>query len=192
MKRGKKKILYALVCVLFLAVGCEQQNARGEKSGETDLEEEINQDVKDEQNKSSKSDESEEDVKDTDFAEVLKIYYIDNDLAEIVCRDVEVDKITPENIWKNLQQEGILTEECKLNRCDVDSQNRKIDIDVDDTFGAYIRSMGTAGEEEILTCVIKSYLETYECEMIKITENGHVFETGHVMLDGYVYRENMR
>ena len=51
---------------------------------------------------------------------------------------------------------------------------------------ADIRGMGTTGEEQILICIKKSFLETYGCERLKITENGQPLETGHTVIKGYM------
>lgn len=82
--------------------------------------------------------------------------------------------------------EGILSSECKMNSCAVDQEQKTIDLDVDSGTGSYIRSMGTTGEEQILTCITRSFLKTYECERLKITENGQPLETGHTVIKGYM------
>ena len=90
------------------------------------------------------------------------------------------------DIWNGLIGEGVLSSECKMNSCNVDQEQKTIDLDVDSGTGSYIRSMGTTGEEQILTCIKKSFLKTYECERFKITENGQPLETGHTVLKGYM------
>lgn len=82
--------------------------------------------------------------------------------------------------------EGILSSECKMNSCTVDQVQKTIDLDVDSGTGSYIRSMGTTGEEQILACITKSFLKTYGCERLKITENGQPLETGHTVIKGYM------
>ena len=80
----------------------------------------------------------------------------------------------------------VLNSECKMNSCNVDQEQKTIDLDVDSGTGSYIRGMGTTGEEQILTCITKSFLKTYGCERLKITENGQPLETGHTVLEGYM------
>ena len=46
--------------------------------------------------------------------------------------------------------------------------------------------MGTTGEIQIIGCIINTYLETYDCDGIKLTEEGKVLQTSHgANYDGY-------
>ena len=63
---------------------------------------------------------------------------------------------------------------------------RAIDLDFNAATGEYIRSMGTTGEIQIIGCIINTYLETYDCDGIKLTEEGKVLQTSHgANYDGY-------
>lgn len=119
----------------------------------------------------------------------MTVYYVDMNSAEIVSRIVEVEKVSPEIIWNCLQEEKLLTQECVLNDFKYDLESKTIDLDVNQGFGDYIRSMGTTGESEIIECIAKSYLETYHCNQIKFTENGQPLGTGHAILDDYITYE---
>lgn len=117
--------------------------------------------------------------------QILKIYYI-SDSEEIECTEIRTNLLQATDIWSALMGEGILNSECKMNSCTVDQEQKTIDLDVDSGTGSYIRSMGTTGEEQILTCITRSFLKTYECERLKITENGQPLETGHTVIKGYM------
>ena len=117
--------------------------------------------------------------------QILKIYYI-SDSEEIECTEIRTNLLQATDIWSALMGEGILNSECKMNSCAVDQEQKTIDLDVDSGTGSYIRSMGTTGEEQILTCITRSFLKTYECERLKITENGQPLETGHTVIKGYL------
>ena len=117
--------------------------------------------------------------------QILKIYYI-SDSEEIECTKIRTNLLQATDIWSALMGEGILNSECKMNSCTVDQEQKTIDLDVDSGTGSYIRSMGTTGEEQILTCITRSFLKTYECERLKITENGQPLETGHTVIKGYM------
>lgn len=117
--------------------------------------------------------------------QILKIYYI-SDSEEIECTEIRTNSLQATDIWSALMGEGILNSECKMNSCTVDQEQKTIDLDVDSGTGSYIRSMGTTGEEQILTCITRSFLKTYECERLKITENGQPLETGHTVIKGYM------
>ena len=117
--------------------------------------------------------------------QILKLYYI-SDSEEIECTKIRTNLLQATDIWSALMGEGILNSECKMNSCAVDQEQKTIDLDVDSGTGSYIRSMGTTGEEQILTCITRSFLKTYECERLKITENGQPLETGHTVIKGYM------
>lgn len=117
--------------------------------------------------------------------QILKLYYI-SDSEEIECAEIRTNLLQTTDIWNGLIGEGVLSSECKMNSCNVDQEQKTIDLDVDSGTGSYIRGMGTTGEEQILICIKKSFLETYGCERLKITENGQPLETGHTVIKGYM------
>lgn len=93
---------------------------------------------------------------------------------------------TEYDIWKALQGNGILTEGCQLLSFKVNEETHLIDLDFNAATGEYIRSMGTTGEIQIIGCIINTYLETYDCDGIKLTEEGKVLQTSHgANYDGY-------
>lgn len=79
--------------------------------------------------------------------------------------------------------------DCKLNTCNVNTEEKKIDLDVGGTFGNYIRTMGATEEQEVLKCIVNTFLDSYSCEKIKITENGQPLETSSAVLDGYMTKQ---
>lgn len=83
-----------------------------------------------------------------------------------------------------LQAEGIVTKECEVNEVTLNEDDTMI-IDINKAFADYIRSMGTTGEEEILSYLAESYLSSYQKEKLKITEEGALFETGHMAYEDY-------
>lgn len=107
----------------------------------------------------------------------ITVYYVDEQTAEIVGKSVKV--YDEYDIWEALKTNGILTDKCELLAFNLDEANKKIDIDFNSSTGDRIRSMGTTGETEILGCIINTYLEAYQCEGIRLTEEGNVVETSH-------------
>ena len=194
-----RKIL-VFVMVLSLSVmllGCSGTDTSKEANDTTqNTKQEEKQDTSQEkteptQDKTEQKDEQaeENDSKDSGDHEaqdqILKLYYI-SDSEEIECAEIRTNLLQTTDIWNGLIGEGVLSSECKMNSCNVDQEQKTIDLDVDSGTGSYIRSMGTTGEEQILTCIKKSFLKTYECERFKITENGQPLETGHTVLKGYM------
>ena len=114
----------------------------------------------------------------------VSVYYIDDATAEPVSEEV---LISDENdIWSALQEKGILEEDCELLSFEVDQEKRRIDLDFNTALGDRIRSFGTTGETEILGCLINTYLDAYECDGIRLTEEGALLETSSgADFDGY-------
>ena len=71
-------------------------------------------------------------------------------------------------LWGLLKETGIIPEDSEVISLKGDGE--KLLLDVDSVFGEQLRSQGTAGEREILGCVVNTFLEAYGCEEIKITE----------------------
>ena len=114
----------------------------------------------------------------------VRIYYIDDATADFVSEEV---LISDENdIWSALQAKGILEEDCELLSFEIDQENGQIDLDFNTALGDRIRSFGTTGETEILSCLINTYLDAYECDGIRLTEEGAPLQTSSgANFDGY-------
>ena len=53
-------------------------------------------------------------------------------------------------------------------------------------FGNQLRSYGTSGETMLIQSVVNTFLDTYGCEKIKITENGETLYSGHMEYTEYM------
>ena len=189
-----RKIL-VFVMALSLSVmllGCSGTDTSKEVTDTTqDAKQEEKQDTSQEKTEPTQEQVEENDSKEEDSGDheaqdqILKLYYI-SDSEEIECAEIRTNLLQTTDIWNGLIGEGVLSGECKMNSCNVDQKQKTIDLDVDSGTGSYIRSMGTTGEQQILTCITKSFLKTYGCERLKITENGQPLETGHTVLEGYM------
>lgn len=163
-----------------------QESQKEEKEDTSQEKTEQTQDKTEKKDEQSVEADKKEDSGDHEAQDqILKIYYI-SDSEEIECTEIRTNLLQATDIWSALMGEGILNSECKMNSCTVDQEQKTIDLDVDSGTGSYIRSMGTTGEEQILTCITRSFLKTYECERLKITENGQPLETGHTVIKGYM------
>ena len=89
-------------------------------------------------------------------------------------------------IWDELQASRILNEDSLLNAATINEEDKTIILDVNLGFGEFIRGFGTAGEQEILACVVNTFLEAYQFEGLKITEEQEPLMTGHRELDSYM------
>jgi len=128
---------------------------------------------------------AETDAAENDAADIV----VDTEAADAQSEDVETDSLNEEKIWSLLQEKSVITPECGMNSFKVNEEEKTIDLDVDEGFGNYIRSMGTTGETEVLACVVNTYLDSFQCEKIKITEAGRTFETSGAVLAGYMTKQ---
>lgn len=195
----RKVLVFVMALSLsVMLLGCSGTDTSKEAKDTTqDTSQEDKQDTSQEKAEPTqdKTEQKDEQVEENDSKEdsgnheaqdqILKLYYI-SDSEEIECAEIRTNLLQTTDIWNGLIGEGVLSSECKMNSCNVDQEQKTIDLDVDSGTGSYIRSMGTTGEEQILTCIKKSFLKTYECERLKITENGQPLETGHTVLKGYM------
>lgn len=117
--------------------------------------------------------------------QILKLYYI-SDSEEIECAEIRTNLLQTTDIWNGLIGEGVLSSECKMNSCNVDQEQKTIDLDVDSGTGSYTEAWGRQENNKYSHVLLKSFLKTYGCERLKITENGQPLETGHTVLEGYM------
>mgnify|MGYP001852141155 CR=1 FL=1 len=117
----------------------------------------------------------------------VSIYYIDDATAEPTSETV---MITDENdIWAALQEKGILTDDCELLGFELNEEEKTISINFNSALGDRIRSFGTTGETEIIGCLVNTYLDAYDCDGVKLLEEGKTFETSSgANFDGYTGR----
>lgn len=120
----------------------------------------------------------------TEESRIVTLYYVDDQTAKISKKDVEINN--ENDLWKELQKAGILTDDCSLLSMTADVTSGVIELDFNAATGERIRSMGTTGETEIVGCIVDTYLEAYNCEKIRLTEEGKSFESSHASYDGYI------
>lgn len=176
------RILAVILLMMMIFSGCGSREASSPDPGnktETGSSA-VNEDKADNEEATEPSEGS---GRETDARDV-EIYYIDDATGEMVTETAEIKD--EDDIWSQLQKKGVLTEECRMLSFDLNEEERTIDLDFNSALGDRVRSFGTTGETEIIGCLINTYLDAYECEGIRLTEEGQVFETGHgAEFDGY-------
>ncbi|RGH18432.1 hypothetical protein DWV75_04330 [Ruminococcus sp. AF12-5] len=175
----KKKIIIALVCLFSVfGVGCGQKEDNNVKQGE-----ENKVETKDEQKEISSEDSNVKVQKE------IRVSYINPDSGETETEVKKVDDLTTEIIWDALKEKNVIQEDAGFNSCELNEEDKSISLDVDQQFGDDIRRMGTTEESEVLKCVVNTFLDSYNYDKIKITENDQVFETSDAVLNGYMTRQ---
>ncbi|WP_302245831.1 hypothetical protein [[Ruminococcus] torques] len=182
----KKRCLSVVIISLLLGISCFIMagcaNKDNEDKDDTKIEQNLDkkEDAEDFNKKDEEADENkkvEEDEDEDENSREARVYYVDDITGEIMGKTITVK--TEYDIWKALQGNGILTEGCQLLSFKVNEETHLIDLDFNAATGEYIRSMGTTGEIQIIGCIINTYLETYDCDGIKLTEEGKVLQTSH-------------
>lgn len=189
MKR--MKLAGIVLLSAFLMTGCGDKDS-DQTEDKTETKPAVTQDTESmEEEQDSRNEEDLSDTEDTsnekepqEEKREVKIYYIDDETAEPVSVKVMIED--ENDIWSALQEKGILDEDCELLSFDVDEEEGKIDLDFNTALGDRIRSFGTTGETEIIGCLVNTYLDAYDCEGIRLTEEGAPLETsGGADFDGY-------
>lgn len=168
MKSRKLTVLIGVIsAVIIIGSGCEN-NISSDNTKVTQTEQNIAKDNR-------------------QITKSVKIYYINEENGMIETKNAKISD--EKDIWEQLQNTGIITEACKLLNFSLDESEKKINLNFNTMTGDRIRSMGTTGETEILACIINTYLDAYDCDAIKLTEEGKTLETSSgANFDGYSSR----
>lgn len=114
----------------------------------------------------------------------IVIYKVVSEDEVIIKKEVSCDDWDKDTLWSVLKKENIVENETEvLSLKQVDTT---LYLDVNEAFGNQLRTQGASGERALLTCVVNTYLQTYECEKIKITEEGQSLCSGHAEYDDYL------
>lgn len=169
----RQRILGIVFALALVVAGC----ARGE-TNEPEKQPTQKEDTKEPVEETEKE--------NTDLENKITLYYIDENTGNITTQEVTVKGDVSKNIIEQLKETMVLSEACDVGSIEVNEIEKKIELAVNSAFGEYIRGMGTSGSEQVLECLVKTYTEAYNCDGVKITEDGKPFDTGHAVLDGYI------
>lgn len=97
---------------------------------------------------------------------------------------VQQESLNETVLWELLKENEIVPADSRILSFQV--SRSKIELDVDTVFGEWLRGFGTTGEREIMGCIVNTYLDAYEAEEIKITEEGQTLTTGHAEYAEYL------
>lgn len=190
---NKRMKFSAFLVVLGLTVLMLYGCGEGEKPAKQ--EKQVEQEEKNEQKEDPDKTEEVQNVQDTEKdmetssgdsqqTRNVRVYYVDKQSGQVTGKNVEIRN--ENDIWTALQENAILTPDCHLLSMTLNEAENKIDLDFDSATGERIRSMGTTGEIQIIGCIINTYLEAYDCDGIKLTEEGNPLQTSHgATYEGY-------
>ena len=175
----KYSLLMVMLCSILIFGGC------GPKSEKPENNSDKNPSVTDQTDEDTNK--IEEDTPDADKEPVIvKLYGLDENAENLVTDDVEFESLDEQMIWKALQDSGRISAESTLLKFSKDDTTGTLYMDVDHNFGDRLRSFGTSGENNMMISVVDTYLDAYECERLKITEEGDDLVSGHAEYTGYL------
>ncbi|MCB7305223.1 GerMN domain-containing protein [Bariatricus massiliensis] len=193
----KKGIVCGIMLLLISLTSCGQQkNANNEVDkpqdsvvSEKDNEQETSKE-EDEENGNNELNEPEHEVETESQGTIsISVYYPHEESGELVSKSVAIEKLDAQLIWEELQKVGVVEDKTAVLGIEINSGNSTIDLDLNEAFGIQLRSMGTTGEKELLNSIVNTYLDAFQCDKIKLTEEGGVLASGHKEYEGYLGRE---
>ena len=108
--------------------------------------------------------------------------YRGNDNADgLVSREVLVPEITPEAVLTSLKEDGVVPEEVSV--LTLTQKEQELTIDFNAAFLQALCSAGTAGETMLVNSVVNTFLSAYDAQSIRITVEGAIPESGHMIYD---------
>ncbi|WP_461811861.1 GerMN domain-containing protein [Faecalimonas sp.] len=165
----KKMIVLLMCCSMLLTTASCTKEKELDKSKENKVLQENN---------------SNEIEKENPKTMKVNIYKINPDNEKRVIEVKECTKIDEKVLWGFLKEAEIVPQESNVLSLKL-TENR-IELDVDNVFGDWLRTFGTTGEEEIISCIVNTYLDAYKAKEIKITESGQVLCSGHTEYTEYL------
>lgn len=118
----------------------------------------------------------------------VSVYFSNTDATGFEIAEVTVAQLTPEALIAVLSTKGVLPADVQVNsfeQSEADGE-QAIDLDLSESFGIYLRSMGTSGEYIVMGSICNTFLEAYDADKIHITVDGEKLETGHAEYPGYL------
>ncbi len=198
MKR--KRILAVLFFVIITAVwgGCateQRDEPAAAENQEENLDDSTEENSDNEQEEMVSGEETEEDGNkesaetsgEQSQTSTVTVYTVDS-AEELQKQEIVVDEKTPEALWKVLANCAVVPAESQV--ISMQSDEGQIQLDVSSEFGEFFRSLGTSGEQNVISCVVNSYLDTFNGSRIKITEEGNVLVSGHKEYADFMEKTN--
>lgn len=186
----KKNVFLYFVCVvsMIILIGCGDSTEKDHKSQETDeTKEELSldherfatdsQETTDETNSSDILGNEDYDSENIDKSKrIVTVYYVDVSSGAVVGKSAEIyDEF---DIWNALKENHILTDDCQLLGINL-NKDQTMDLNFNHATAERINSMGTTGETQIIGCIVNTYLEAYNCNGIRLLEEGQSFISSH-------------
>lgn len=192
MKKLSKFCMLMIVCVLVMS-GCQkkEEETTEEKQAEA-LEIENKTDDSEEKDNGEEQEPEEADQpeqqEDSQEIKTVAIYSPNENADGFVTSQVETTEVTESWVMEQLIAKGVVPGDVQVLSC-TEMQENGVDslkLDLNQSFGTFLQSMGTAGEYVALGGVCNTFLDAYGCDQIQITVEGETLATGHAEYPGYL------
>lgn len=196
----KLALVFSLIAsvTVFSACGAESSDKELVKKNETEIEKNVNDNIEKENNlnvigandviegKSIEVNNAKEEgqLKAVDDKEKgFKLYYYD-----VIEDKIKTENIETENINENLILEKLKEKEMLQNAVEINKIEKKDKVAIIDFNSAFINTnLGSGVEAMVLESIAKSFLDGLKLDKLKITVDGKVYESGHIMLEENYY-----
>ena len=112
------------------------------------------------------------------------VYTVNGDLISLEIIEEKIDK--NDNLYiqliDKLKEYKVLNETLNVNSIYLDETNNLI-LDFDNEFLNQLKSYGTTMEYYTISCIVNSFLKSFELKGVQILVDGEFFETGHNIYD---------
>lgn len=127
-------------------------------------------------------------LEETEDGIALHVYCGDDYAEHIEQKTVYVDEVTEQVVMKQLAILLDMDENVGLNSLTFGTHggDRVAMLDMNQAFADYMNRMGTAGEYIVMGSLVNTFLDCYQCDLMLVTVDGKVLETGHTIYEEYL------
>ena len=119
---------------------------------------------------------------------VLHIYCGDEAAEQIVQQTVQVEEVTEQAIMEELAAALDMDEAAGLREITfgMHGGDKVVMLDMNQAFGDYLNRLSAAGEYIVMGSLVNTFLDCYQCDLLMITVEGKVLETGREIYEEYL------
>ena len=127
-------------------------------------------------------------AQETEQGTALHIYRGDEQAENIVRETVYVEEVNEQIVMEELTKALGMAPEAGLKSISfgVHGGERVVILDLNRAFADYLNKLGTAGETIVMGSLTNTFLDCYQCELLLVTAEGMVLETGHTVYEEYL------
>lgn len=127
-------------------------------------------------------------VEKTEEGIAIPVYSGDEQAEHIVRQTVYVDEMTEQTVMAALSWALDMGEEPGVRSLSfgMHGGDRVAMLDMNQAFADYMERLGTAGEYIVMGSLTNTFLDCYQCDLLMLTAEGKVLETGHGIYEEYL------